>query len=468
MITIAALLLALAAQQKPNVVLILTDDLDATLGTLDHLPNYKRLLLDQGLEFRRSYVAYPLCCPSRTSLLRGQYAHSHQVYTNAAPSGGYAKFLQLGYEQTNLATLLSAAGYRTALLGKYLNGYAGREAAHVPPGWTEWASPTNGGYAQYNYTLNVNGKLEQHGRAPGDYLQDILTRRALDFMRASRAAGQPFFLEIASFAPHGPATPAPRHEALLPDLRAPRTKSFSLNARAAAAIDSQYRKRVLSLLAVDEMIEQIVNELSASGQLANTHIVFTSDNGFHLGQHGLRQGKNTPFEEDIRVPLVWRGPGIAAGSKSDALVVNVDLLPTFLELAGVAIPGFVEGRSLTPLFRNAQSRDWRQVVLSESYFGNQPDAPTARPRARRRANQRTEARLAWAALRTERYTFVRRANGQFELYDNRTDPDQLINLAGTFDRTALQSFEQWLRALGSCAGAACRRIEEQWPAGIKR
>jgi len=352
------------AAPRPNIVFVLTDDM--ALRDLTVMPKLNALVAARGTTFSSYFVTDSLCCPSRSSILRGQFVHDHHTLGNQPPDGGFQKFHAAGNEKSTVATWLKAAGYRTALMGKYLNGYPSTVAQnYVPPGWDEWDSPSRGGYGEFNYLLNENGRLVQHGSAPADYLVDVMARKSVAFIDGAVAAKQPFFLYLATFAPHQPATPAPRHANLFPNATAPRDASFDeadvsdkpafiralarLRPRQIANIDNLYRKRIQSLQSVDEMIETIVRELQRLGALDNTYIVFTSDNGFHLGNHRMPMGKQTAYETDIHVPLLVRGPGVAAGATRDELVVETDLAPTFAAWAGAAAPAFVDGRSLAPL-----------------------------------------------------------------------------------------------------------------------
>ena len=234
------------------------------------------------------------------------------------------------------------------------------------PGWDEWYAVA-GGVNFFNYTLNENGKLVRSGSEPEAYLTGVLTQKAADFIRRTVPTGQPFFMYIAPYAPHQPATPAPQHEDAFFGVEAPRTPSFNeqdvsdkpiwvrntpLRIPAQLAqIDALYRERLQSMLAVEDLVQRLIETLRALSQLGNTYIVFTSDNGFHLGQHRLPAGKNSAYEEDIRVPLIVRGPGVPGGTVVENLAVNIDLAPTFAELGGTAAPEFVDGRSLISLLR---------------------------------------------------------------------------------------------------------------------
>jgi len=454
------------AAERPNILFILTDDMDVAL--LDAMPSVKRLLVDQGTSFPNAFVNVSLCCPSRVSILRGQYAHNHQVRTNQAPDGGYRVFIRQGMETSTVGTWLADAGYRTGYFGKYLNGYPGNQGqTHVPPGWTAWASPVDGDpYGNFNYTMNEDGRLVAYGDAPEDYMTDVLARKADDFIRAG--AGQPFFIHLATFAPHSPATPAQRHADLFPDAEAPRTPSFNeadvsdkpdwvtsrslLTSRQVNLIDAFHRRRLQSLQAVDEAVAALVATLESTGQLDNTFIFFMGDNGFHLGQHRLAQGKQAPYEEDVRVPFVVRGPGVPHATLAQP-VLNIDLAPTFAALSDAPIPAFVDGRSLVPLLgAEPPSTDaWRRVALLEHW-----------PAAAESADE-AQGIPEFAGLHVVDRVYVRYDTGEREYYDLRSDPYQLDNAIGTLPATDEARLAAWLAAMRACAGDACRVIEAAGP-----
>jgi arylsulfatase A-like enzyme len=470
---------------RPNILYILTDDMAVT--DLQYMPKTLELLGAQGVTFENFFVSMALCCPSRACMLRGQYPHNTQIVGNNRPDGGFGKFHQLGLEESTIAVWLQDAGYNTALFGKYLNGYPGSMGKeYIPPGWTEWYSAVEGSaYDQYNYTLNENGALVSYGDAPEEYGTDVYAAKAMDFMSRSIAQGEPFFAYVSVYAPHDPATPAPRHENLFADLTLPRPPSFNegdmsdkpqgLRENGALThgnnnnLERLYRKRIQSLQAVDEMVANFVTQLDALGQLDNTYIVFTSDNGYHLGEHRLPQGKNTPYEEDIRVPLLVRGPDMPAGEVVDALTGNIDLAPTFAEWGGISAPDFVDGRSLVPLLQSVPRIDnptfpWRDAFLlergsqSSQTSINVPATPSATLEAPDSPFDRSPA-VNYVGLRTADYTYIEYANGEIELYDLRADPYQLQNIASTADPGLLAMLHEWLEALRQCAGESCRSAE---------
>jgi N-acetylglucosamine-6-sulfatase len=473
--------------RRPNIVLILTDDLDVDLGSLEYLPNVRRLIGERGASFAHFYVPVSLCCPSRSTILLGQFVHNHQVYGNDPPSGGFFKFQQLHHDRATIATALQAAGYRTALLGKYLNGYPDpKDRAYVPPGWDEWAVPSNdNAYAGTNYELNVDGRLERHGERPEDYLTDVLAGRAVDFVRRSR---EPFFLYLAPYAPHKPAIPAPRHAQLFAGLRAPRTPSWNeadlsdkpapyrdappLTPANVDYLDRLYRRRIQTLQAVDEMVARLVAALAEEGRLDDTYLFFTSDNGFHMGQHRLLASKYTAFEEDVHVPLLLRGPGVPAGRSVDALAETVDLAPTFAQLAGATLPVEPDGRSLLPLWQPAPPAAWRQAVLIEQRELPAGEAAAEAPAGAARSGHRgvleppdspasagAKANLAYVGLRTRRFKYVEYADGERELYDLWSDPHELQSLHAQADPALLARLSAILARLRACAGASCRAAD---------
>jgi arylsulfatase A-like enzyme len=265
----------------------------------------------------------------------------------------------------------------------------------------------------------------------------------------------PFFVFLAPYAPHGPAQPAARHADALPGLGAPRTPAFdeadmsdkppwmrgfpALSETAVARIDERFRRRVLSLLAVDELLGELLRSLEANGQLDSTYVFVTSDNGFHLGSHRKSHGKADPYEEAARVPLFVRGPGVAAGRSVAALTANIDLAPTLAELAGVEPPSFVDGRSLVSLLTaQATPPEWTRDLVVENWARHEESVPH------------------YSALRTTRYMYVEYETGERELYDLEHDPYQLENVAATADSGLVRRLAQRLARLKACAGAACR------------
>src|ERR687893_2856227 len=289
---------------RPNIVFFLTDDLD--YASAQKMPQIGSLLREGGTSFEEAFVSHPVCCPSRATILTGLYDHNHNVISNNFPSGGFEKFLSEGHEEQSIAVGLQEGGYQTAFFGKYLNGYPGDEGpSHVPPGWDEWYGKLDG-QQLYDYRINENGEVASYGSEEEDFFTDVLSEKAADFVGRAAPEDQPFFAYVAPTAPHGPATPAERHEGAFAEEEAPRPPSFNeedvsdkpspiseaerITEAEASNIDDYYRQRLESMLAVDEMVGALVDELEAAGELDNTYIVFTSDNGWFGGEHRIRSG----------------------------------------------------------------------------------------------------------------------------------------------------------------------------------
>jgi N-acetylglucosamine-6-sulfatase len=470
----------------PNFVFLLTDDLDAQ--AISVMPRLKSLLIDQGTSLSDYNVSVSWCCPSRATTLRGQYAHNTDVWSNSPPNGGFAQFYDKKLESSTIATWLTSAGYRTAMFGKYLNGYPEQVSGtlrYVPPGWSTWDVPAAGSpYHQFNYTLNENGRLVRYGHRPKDYLTDVLNLKVRKFI--TTPSPQPFFAYVGVYNPHSPATPAPRHAKLFKNVTAPHPPSYDekdltgkptevrrlqpVTAKEARIWDALYRNRLRSLQSVDDMIGDLIDTLRRSGKLDNTYFVFTSDNGFHIGQHRMPPGKNTAYVEDTRVPFVVRGPGVPTGRTVNKLAGNVDVAPTLADLAGVKVPGFVDGRSLVPLIRPGTPKTWRQAFLLEHGHG-----PGTRPPLKPPANgvleppellppsMRDRFYLApFEGLRMSRYAYVEYSTGERELYDLANDPYELHNLAPDTSPpvvSLLATFAARLKAMRACKGNGCVTAE---------
>ncbi|WP_338011139.1 sulfatase [Saccharopolyspora erythraea] len=449
---------------KPNVVVVLTDDLSSDL--VRYLPEVQRMQR-QGADFPQYSVTDSLCCPSRSSLLSGKYPHNTGVFTNSGADGGFHKFHETGGERSTIGTQLQGAGYQTAFMGKYMNGYRPDGTVdgtpnYVPPGWNTWAVAGDG-YKQYDYQLNENGQVVDHGHAPHDYLTDVLNRKGTDFIRSNAAANRPFYLQLNTFSPHGPSTPAPRHEGLFPGLTAPRGPAFNeadmsdkpgwlrgmppLDQKQQAKIDEQYRLRAQSIQSINDMLADIRDTLQQTGQADNTYVVFSSDNGFHMGEHRLRNGKQTAFQTDVVVPLTITGPGVPAGSRPGAQVENIDLRPTFAELAGAPTPPDVDGRSFAAQLHGRQS-PWRTASLVEHH------GPNHAPRDPDRQKRRQGNPPTYYAIRTPEGTYVEYDNGDREYYDKRSDPDQLNNTYSNLSEQQRNSLHAALTDLRRCRGAA--------------
>ena len=409
-----------AVSERPNVLVILTDD--QTLESMRVLEKTQRLLGQEGTTFANAFVSYPVCCPSRATLLTGQYAHNHKVMANKPPDGGYGR---LDHSNT-LPVWLREAGYETAHVGKYLNGYKGPE---VPPGWSHWfglADPST--YELYDYTAIDGGKAVHYGNEEEDYQTDVLAAKAEEILREM---DEPFFLSVAPVAPHlersdetGKGTaprPAKRHIGRFAHEPMPAGASFDeadvkdkpphiqklrpLGEARKAQILRTYRAQLESLLAIDDLVERLVDTLEETGQLDRTVILFTSDNGFFHGQHRIPEGKLLPYDEAIHVPLIVRGGGFPAGATALQPVSNVDLAPTIVALTGASARRKMDGRDLLAVALDpsvGQDRALFFEVLS-----------------------RNKSRPSYEAVRTARWMWIEYKNGSRELYDMQADPLQL-------------------------------------------
>jgi N-acetylglucosamine-6-sulfatase len=466
----------------PNIVFILTDDEDAAIHAF--LPKTKALLHDQGTTLSNFFVTYSLCCPSRASILRGQYPHNTHVESNSLPAGGYQRFVNLGLDQATIATWLQGAGYRTVFAGKYLNGYGASGVPVEPPGWSEWyGGMGDPPYLGYNYSLDENGTIVSYGAAAADFLTDVIAAKAVAAIHQAAHDSVPFFLYLAPFSPHTPAAFAPRHAGLFAGTPLPSPPNFNepdvsdkplpirsrplLNPGPIASMTALYQRRLRALQAIDDLTESIMGALAAEGLLGNTWIIYTSDNGYHLGEHRGQKGKNLPYEEDLRVPFVVRGPGVPAGRVVDAIALNIDLAPTFADLAGVQPTIPVDGRSLVPLLTRGSPAGWRQNFEAE----RGPDDLTAQSASGRSSPGggqlelgdavQTTPGIGWYAVRTARWTYVEWDDGERELYDLAVDPWELTNLFSTGDTAVAPALASRLHALMTCAGATCRAAENQ-------
>jgi arylsulfatase A-like enzyme len=468
--------------KTPNIVLILTDDMAASDLRWDDpqaMPSTKKLLAERGITFTNAFASYSWCCPFRATMLLGQYAHNHEVFSNGPPHGGAPRFFARGHDKRTFAVWLHEAGITTGLVGKMLNHYPLAKFGALP-GWSYVALVDNA-HASYDYNLLTHDDgLLHYSTKPEDYLNDVLTRYAIEFLRQAAAEPEPFFLYVGTSNPHSPTIAAPRHLGRHQDATLPRSPAFNeadksdkpaliqsfppLSPAQVAELTAEYRRRLDSLMAVDDMVRAIVETLETTGALANTYIIFTSDNGFHLGDHGLIAGKNTAYTTDTRIPLIVRGPGVRAGVVSDALIVNTDFAPTFAEISGVAPPASVDGRSFLPLLRDPDAAWSRQSVLLERRIAEEQLFNQAR--AAGIPMEEVERAGHFKGLMTEEWMYVEYfGTGERELYDLTGDPYQLTNVAEAAGTAFLTLLSERVAALGSCAGAECRRLEDL-PVGV--
>jgi N-acetylglucosamine-6-sulfatase len=445
---------------RPNIVFILTDDMRK--DDLKYMPKSRTLLQRRGMTFRSAFVSNAVCAPSRATIMRGQYSHGNGVWSNSSTDspttafGGWEAYRRKGNEKDNVATRLRGAGYRTGLFGKYMNRYA--NTTHRPPGWDRWfAASTLGAPHYFDYDVNDNGTIRHFGTNKSDYITDVLSRQTNAFILDSASRSKPFFAYVAPIAPHVPATPAPRDAHTYDGVKGPRLPSFNetdvsdkpswirklprLRPDQVATIDRRHERRAESLQAVDDLVQGVVRSLRKAGKLRNTYIFFTSDNGFHEGEHRIHQEKWRPYEEDVNIPLLVRGPNVAAGTTTRKLALNTDYLPTFTDLAGTQTPSYVDGRSLEPVLHGSVT-GWRSAVLLEAAAHYSPSY-----RGIRTINTRG----------VPKRKYVEYSGGAKELYDLAPDPYERTNHYSSSPVT--KSLAARLRPLKSCAGDTCFTAE---------
>lgn len=444
------------AEEKPNILLILTDDADLSL--LPKMPQIEERLVRKGTTFPNAFAPFATCCPSRATILRGQYPHNTGVISNNGIHGGVGAFEAAGNDWDNLATRLDDAGYRTGLFGKYLNGYAG---GYVPPGWDDWHGWA-GSYA--------DGKIYENGGLSAYDLSrrhetDILGSKAESFVRRN-AKGSPWFAYVAFKSPHNPTYTEPKYADDYEGQSYPRSPAFDeadvsdkpkwvrqlprVSDQDRAKYDRKHRNRLRAMRSVDGAVGGLLRILRETGQIDNTYVILWNDNGYHMGQHRIPEGKRTVYEEDVRYPMVVRGPSVGHDVTDDRLVSGTDLMPTFLELAGVPTPEYVDGRSFVPLLSQLDPF-WRDSLLLEGYdngFRNKPYVPPD-----------------FEAIRTvDGRTYVEYETGERELYDLTTDPHQLRSLHDGPERAIEEStLSARLEALKNCSGKSCRTAENPQP-----
>jgi arylsulfatase A-like enzyme len=452
-----------AGTPRPNVIVVMTDDQRAT--DLEPMRQVRQKIAGEGATFGNFYATFPLCCPSRATFLTGQYSHNHGVFDNESPYG-YEAFRN---EPRTLPIAMDAAGYKTGYIGKYLNGY-GKDGTEreIPDGWDDWQGITEGG--AFDYSLNENGTVVRYGdpQEPdqaADYQTDVFAQKAAGFVRDNAPRGAPFFLTVAPQAPHAatedPVQPAPRHEGDFAGEPFPQPPSFNevkVNDKPSFVRDTplltpdqergmkeKYRARLEALLAVDEAVGKIITTLKSKGELANTLIVFTSDNGWMLGEHRLIK-KERLYEESAQVPLMMRGPGIPRDVRRGQITGNIDLAPTILDAANAEHPRPTDGRSLIPLAKNPDTGALRSILIETDLNPALASESTA--------------------IRTPSHLYAEHggADPERELYNLNVDPFQLKSrhTGGPFETSGSPQIENGLRqdlhVLEDCAGDSCRGV----------
>jgi arylsulfatase A-like enzyme len=434
--------------QKPNIIFVLTDD--QFPGTEEMMPGLKNDITSEGMKFTNMVSTFPLCCPARATIQRGQYSHNTTIYGNSPPAGGWGKFRDKGLHRSTIATWLNQAGYQTGLFGKYMNNYTERV---IPPGWDRWYAwnGINEGWTSVN----------DHGtQKPLDWQEadSLVANEALEFLSSRLKNEAPAFAFVNFGAMHEPYFYAPIDSDKFTGENIPRTPAFNeddvsdkpnyirnrpkLSNSDIVKLDQDYRNALRSLMRVDRFIEDASEMLRREGEMDETYFVFYTDNGVHFGQHRFMLGKLQPYEEDVNFPLIVRGPGIPHGVIKSELVGDHDVAPTLADMADADVPAFVDGRSFLPL-ATGTTTDWpRTAILSER---KTTDVPPNK----------------WDMLRMSSKVYTRHENGEKEYYDLASDPYQLHNALQPDDRNKTPPapdsatrayYEQRLNALLDCEG----------------
>ena len=481
---------------RPNVIMILTDDLDTSL--MKYMPNVTRQIRDQGAELTSFYVEQSSCCPSRASILSGLYAHNHGVIGNAWPQGGYERWRETEQDD-DLPVWLERAGYRSALLGKYFNEYPyhpgshlsdpekARLRAYVPPGWQSWAAPVQGNaYAQKHYKLNIDGQVDAGFR--DEYLDSWLGEHALSLVDGADGfdfadGGQ--FVYYSSYSPHTPYAYPRELKGSFAEATYPRTPDFgetdvsdkfgltrtrgALSTADLATIDETFRKRIRSVQVLDQNVARLVQALANQDALDNTYLIFTSDNGYIMGNHRREIGKYNQFQGTVRVPFYVRGPGITPGSTYDDVAGNIDIAPTIAEIAGASAPADVDGVSLLSRLQGGPELTRRYLLLGRALTPTNTTTANGLEEAPETyvESSRSSELNDFTGVTNGRYKLIRYTHlPHEELYDLRNDPYELNNLLAYDEasyramtpkgREAVDTLRAALDRLTACSGESCR------------
>ncbi|KAH7324749.1 alkaline-phosphatase-like protein [Stachybotrys elegans] len=464
----------LAEETRPNILFILTDDQDWYMKSLDYMPFVQKLLVNEGTTFPHHYCTVALCCPSRVNLWTGRAAHNTNITDVKAPYGGYPRIVQQGIHEDFLPVWLQAAGYNTYYTGKLWNQHT-VENHNNPPvkgfnGSDFLLDPHT--YQYYNASMSRNG--EAPVSYAGQYSPDVTAKKAYEFLNEAMSHPDPWFVVHAPIAPHGDfrllpvlQTTAPqyadRHAHLFQSYIIPRDEAFNpeeqggvgwvknlprLNDTVIAYNDEYQRARLRALQAVDEMVEKAVAMLEENGQLENTYIIYTADNGYHISQHRMHPGKECGFETDVHVPLVIRGPGIRAGHVSDAVTSHTDFASTIMKIAGTSIESDGQPIPLTPEQEESHTNEHVTIehwgsVMAEGILGAYSDEePVPIPQenddlfvrgfyeAKSKPGRAPNATLKAIRVISQQYNlyYAVWCTNETELYDHTNDPGQVRNL----------------------------------------
>lgn len=428
---------------RPNIVFIFTDD--QPHHTVQFMPTVRDVLLQDGINFENGFSTTPLCCPSRASILGGEYVHNNEVYTNTWPLGGARKF----DDASTYAVWLKEAGYQTAYFGKYLNDYDSLEPyGYVGQGWDEWGvflgknlhADDDVGASQYyrDFSISENGNVVEYNGENAVFGADLITQKAVDYIAEKR--DEPFMLTMAYYNPHSPYFWADRHDSQFRRTSALQAEPYrppsfmeedisdkpqylqNLNPISVEKIDISYKQILRSILSVDDGVASVLNVLNETGLGEKTIIFFITDNGLTVGDHRLGLTKNCAYESCARIPFIVYAPSLFPARADSHIVANIDLAPTFAELGGMSAPENINGLSLVPLLKDAET-EWRDAILIE-HWPTEDGIGSKIPE--------------FSAVRTAEWKYVEYSTGERELYDLVNDPYELENIADQPNHADLQ------------------------------
>eukprot|EP00940_MAST-03C_sp_MAST-3C-sp2_P000795 g795.t1 len=504
LVLIVLLWVSVSATLRPNIFLLLTDDQDVLLGSMDAMVKTRELLGEAGVTFDNAFVHTPICCPSRSSFLSGRYLQNSGTFQNSIVTGCSNQTWVDGPETRTYAVHAQKAGYRTFYAGKYLNTYAMPGSGpnctrkddigcfRVPLGWDDWHG-LQGNSRYYNGTVSNNGVPSTHGSSPEDYLPDVFFGHLKDFLQnhfqdsAASDDTRPFLAVLATPSCHGPFTPAAKYVGHFSNASAPRTPNYNASAQdkqwlmrqqapltetIAESIDQIHNARLETLLSVDDYVAEVVSMLERNGELENTFILFTSDHGFQLGQHRLESDKRHLYEHDIRIPLLVRGPGVVANATLNDIVLNVDIAPTITHIASGIVPDDMDGSSILPLIlqgRSIDARDlnWRDDFLVSYQGAGNPVCglqfcPAPAPNE---FHENDALNNTYSCVRTisdnEDTIFCEFEDDEsfVEFYDHANDPWQLRNLyPNETSDSEIARRKKRLEKFKACRGRECRYL----------
>ncbi|KAJ3384738.1 hypothetical protein HDU84_002677 [Entophlyctis sp. JEL0112] len=473
--------------KQPNIIFILTDDQDLHMNSLDYMPLVKKHLVDKGTQFVNHSTTTAICCPSRVSILKGQFAHNTQFVDVHGEFGGYDKFLSKGLNEEYLPKWLQRAGYATYYVGKFLNGYGIENRDQVPGGWNIFDALVHPYvYDNFHPVFSKNGgNIDDF---EGTFQVDVVRDKALDILSdalKNTHEGVPFFLYLAPTAPHTEilfsrnppdgvpygrvtmteAVPAKRHEHLFADAQVPRRKNFNplnvegkpdyisdlplLSNEEIQTLDHWHRQRLRSLQSVDELVESVVKAVEEAGEIDNTYIFYSSDNGYHLGLHRLNAGKTTPYEDDVNIPLIVRGPQVARGVTREGPSTHTDLAPTFVKLAGATNIAYEFDGSPIPIHEHDTDNSDRESFAVEFW---RPHESELFPIPRISENIYRSLRVV---SKKYSYLYTVWCTGHRELYDHLVDPDQIDNIYESTSVALINRLDALLLILKDCIGVQC-------------